>query len=88
MRMNDAAARGSKAAIAVPANRVRNRPNRGSRGDRPPEPDRDDHKQRRAVECGIDAASATGLSLLATRYDGLAVRHEAAVLVAAVRAWR
>jgi hypothetical protein len=40
--------------IPVPADRVRNRLGRGSRGGRPPKFDRDDYKQRHAVECGIN----------------------------------
>ena len=40
--------------IPVPADRVRNRLGRGSRGGRPPKFDRDDCKQRHAVECGIN----------------------------------
>ncbi|MGW6792073.1 transposase, partial [Streptomyces chartreusis] len=45
--------RGIKATIPVPADRVRNRLTRGSRGGRPPTFDKDDYKQRHAVECGI-----------------------------------
>jgi len=43
-----------KAAIPVPADRVRNRIERGSRGGRPPKFDKVDYKQRHAVECGIN----------------------------------
>jgi hypothetical protein len=46
--------RGIKATILVPADRVRNRLKRGSRGGRPPNSDKDDYKQRHAVECGIN----------------------------------
>ncbi|MFD6175077.1 hypothetical protein [Streptomyces coeruleorubidus] len=37
----------------MPADRVRYRLERGSRGGRPPKFDKDDYKQRHAVECGI-----------------------------------
>ncbi|MFE5539402.1 transposase [Streptomyces sp. NPDC056519] len=46
--------RGINAAIPVPADRIRNRLGRGSRGGRPPRFDREDCKQRHAVECGIN----------------------------------
>jgi transposase len=77
--------RGIRATIPIKRDQKANRLKRGSRGGRPPRFDPEIYRQRHAVEGSINLHKHS--RGVATRYDKLALRFEAATQIAGINIW-